>query len=578
MFGVAQRLRNILSLDGALAKKEVKQRSAFFLFALVAGAIVVLTVIGKPAEMLALQASFVGIVVMFATCVAVVVAILCRWKLRTAFIVGVVYCQCVSVFVWDLEGRTTASPGWPILVLMIDILLVMQVDTRYSMGLLGFTVVWLLLVALEETFRFGLLDMPGLRPQEGEHGRREYFSQMMDCVSLPCPVEFPPRGLSPALGVFVLDFLVTRGFAREVLKEQASMERTINVMQKIAFLLARYDVDNVADMLETHKQHLPAEMAEALRSLEENLRSYRAYLPQTCLPLSGAIETQQLDDTYLSSESSSRSEMSTMRLSAVRTLPALSLTAAKVTLVTLNTVPLLHEEDCTMFSQLFTTVLQKALYVTELRQGVIDVFIGDKIHCSFNASKQCVTHASAALHSALLVLHPSTHLCAKVNIGIATGSAFRGEMGCDVMRRFNVVGNLLRDVDGMERVGRALGCAVLCNRLCFSDAECEHTLRLIPCKVELGPNDPEIVAELIMRDNDDTDGRVAAEWMYTIGVIKDWEEYNTAVRGYLKGTVSSQVVAEAAQKGDCIRFPITVVAAEGKCDVISMLPTHKEDS
>ena len=36
----------------------------------------------------------------------------------------------------------------------------------------------------------------------------------------------------------------------------------------------------------------------------------------------------------------------------------------------------------------------------------------------------------------------------------------------------------------MERPRRILGCDVLCNRMCFSDAECEHEMRLIPCKVQ----------------------------------------------------------------------------------------------
>ena len=101
---------------------------------------------------------------------------------------------------------------------------------------------------------------------------------------LPCPRAVPfDATMIAAVCVFVIDFIVTRGFAREVLKEQASMERTINAVQEIASLLARYDVEKVAELLEEHEHELPVGMTVALRALEKNLRSYKAYLPQTCL-------------------------------------------------------------------------------------------------------------------------------------------------------------------------------------------------------------------------------------------------------------------------------------------------------
>ena len=82
---------------------------------------------------------------------------------------------------------------------------------------------------------------------------------------------------------------------------------------------------------------------------------------------------------------------------------------------------------------------------------------------------------------------------------------------------FNVVGTLVRDVHGMKRAGRILGCDVLCNRLCFSDAECEHDLRLLPCKVGVSATcaEHELVAELLLHDT--PSDSPAEEWMYTIG-------------------------------------------------------------
>ena len=108
---------------------------------------------------------------------------------------------------------------------------------------------------------------------------------------------------------------------------------------------------------------------------------------------------------------------------------------------------------------------------------MVDVFAGDRIHCSFNVIKAGVqTHATSALHTATLLLRRGGDYLVIVlrTWAMATGNVLRGDMGCEVMRRFSMVGALVRDVQGMERAGRMLGCDVLCNRLCFSDAECEH--------------------------------------------------------------------------------------------------------
>ena len=77
----------------------------------------------------------------------------------------------------------------------------------------------------------------------------------------------------------ILDFLATRGFAEEAEKEQAAMARTIETVEAAAQLLAGYDVDTVAELLEAAEGRLPPAMHAALQRLEDNLRLYRPYLP-----------------------------------------------------------------------------------------------------------------------------------------------------------------------------------------------------------------------------------------------------------------------------------------------------------
>ena len=574
-----QCLNGVLSLDGTLSTKRKELRTQFFTFACVGWLATVFTLVTSFERLASHRISFGGTLVVLLGFGIAIALVLCRVPLTTRVVVGTLYIVTCGMLTWDLNARTLSASQWPLLVLIIDMLLVMQVPTRYSLGLVCVIVMWLLLLGVEEGFRFGLFDIPGLPPQEGKYGRLDLFEEKVVCKTLPCPVAFPSLNLTAAVSVFVIDFIVTRGFAREVLKEQASMERTINTVQEIASLLARYDVEKVAELLEEHRDELPQGMTVALRALEKNLRLYKAYLPKTCLLESEGSEVECSEDVAIDQDCVERNSSSTSSL-CVRHV-ALVLTSVKATLLTVNIKDTLRlvEQDSAHFSSFFTTLLLKTLKATDAHRGMVDVFIGDRVHCSFNTSRQCANHATSALHTATMLFRGLK--LSQVNIGVATGKVLRGDMGCEVMRRFSMVGTLVRDVHGMERAGRILGCDVLCNRLCFSDAECEHEMRLIPCKVEVSATSdtPEMVSELLL-DNRQSDhnklldsGPSASpteEWMYQIGKNSEWENYNTTVRKYLKGDVSAAAVEEAAQGCPCERSPLNVHPSTVKGGLLSV--------
>ena len=569
-------LEKALSLNGTLSTKERKKRKLLFVFCAfvllvssVEYSFVMYEGMEQPVDMAAAAIQVI-------TSLCVLGMLLCRKPLTSGVIVAAMYIFASPIFLWDLDARTMGSSEWPLLVIMVDMLLVMQVPTRYTVGLVCFSMFWLVLLGLEESYRFGLFDIPGLTPQGGEHGRRAQWTKLASCEALPCPADFPPRALLTAGVVFLLDFYVTRGFARDVLKEQATMQRTINTVQDIASLLAGYDVEKVAELLEEHGGELPEGITTALRKLEQNLRVYKAYLPKTCLPFEDEKdecvepggELDGTDSDYQSTVSAATSSTSAaVRRTSFRSQPLL-LSSTKATLLTLNIKDTLHrlEEDSARFSDLFTTVLLKTLQATDSRRGMVDVFVGDRIHCSFNASKPCGSHATSALHAASMLMRAG--LAASVNVGVAMGKVLRGDMGCDVMRRFSMVGTLVRDVHGMERAGRMLGCDVVCNRVCFSDAECEHNLRLLPCKVEVARDcEPEVVAELVVQTQAPA-AAVVDEWMYQIGEKKDWEDYNQAVRKYLKGEVAAHTVEGMTHTGAFVQTPARVTPASVKGGVL----------
>ena len=574
-----QCLNGVLSLDGTLSRKKKELRTQFFIFGCAGWLATVFSMVVTSAGQLLYHIDLAATLIVTLGFSIPICAVLCRVPLTTRVVVGTLYLITCGILMWDLSARTIFRQAWPLFVLIIDMLLVMQVPKVYSLGLVSFIIMWLLLLGVEESFRFGLFELPGLPEKEGEYGRLYYLKEKFVCETLPCPVGFPSPPLLTAVTVFVIDFLVTRGFAHEVLKEQASMERTINAVQEIASLLAGYDVEKVAELLEEHEHELPEGMTVALRALEKNLRSYKAYLPLTCLLVDEDSEVERTehvstegteqDCAEQTASSESGSTNGALPAASARHV-ALGLTSVKATLLTVNIKDTLRlvEQDSAHFSSFFTTLLLKTLQATESYRGMVDVFVGDRVHCSFNTSRQCANHATSALHTATMLLQDSK--LSQVNIGVASGKVLRGDMGCEVMRRFSMVGTLVRDVHGMERAGRILGCDVLCNRMCFSDAECEHEMRLIPCKVEVSATSdtPEVVAELLP-GNEEAEHETE-EWMYQIGKNSAWENYNTTVRKYLKGDVSAAAVEEAGQGCPCERSPLNVHPSTVKGGLLSV--------
>ena len=573
-------IEGALTLDGTLDAKERRKREMFFgINSTAVASMLVFSVTGFQYGGLRRWSTIAGVV----TSLFSVVHILCKKKLTTPVMVGVCYAYAVIVFGADLVSRCNGDMYWSPLVLVVDLLLVLRVPTRYTAGLVCVVLAWLALMTLEESFRFGIFDLPGLVPQDGEFGRRAYLEERTSCDTLPCAKPAATIALGAVL-VFVVDFIATRGFARAIVKEQETMERTISTVQEIASLLAGYDVEGVAEMLKVHEAALPEGMRDALQSIEENLRKYKAYLPQTCLPFDKEEAKEVHEDASVCDSDTTVSRHSSRAALQPTCVQPLGLSSTRATLLTLNIKDTLHrlEEDSARFSDLFTTLLLKTLQATEVRRGMVDVFVGDRIHCSFNTSKMCASHATSALHAATVLLcGDDNNIAPHVNMGVATGKVLRGDMGCEVMRRFSMVGTLVRDVNVLERAGRVLGCSVLCNRLCFSDGECEHQLRLIPCKIELAAGcDVEVVAELVVPKGATTTSPVD-EWMYVVGGKKDWEDYNLAVRSFLRGECSAEDVAAAERKGPAYT-PVNVVASSGGCDVLYLPVTcrrqRKKDS
>eukprot|EP00756_Hemistasia_phaeocysticola_P004434 Hpha_TRINITY_DN12804_c0_g1::TRINITY_DN12804_c0_g1_i1::g.24148::m.24148 len=130
-----------------------------------------------------------------------------------------------------------------------------------------------------------------------------YEASDIEVVDL-CNCANPPCGVSPAEGlkglfifmmVFMVDFFLTRMFASGLRTQLKRMNASVGIAAIIAGKLAQYDVEGAEAALSetTHAEDLdlPKEMAESFRQLLYNLKSYRPYLPQSCLlPMESSSE------------------------------------------------------------------------------------------------------------------------------------------------------------------------------------------------------------------------------------------------------------------------------------------------
>ena len=190
-------LEGVVSLDGTLDKNERKKRMLFLLFMSVSSVFFLVYIglfvhvsYGTAVRAVAMGALFIEIVVTM----YVILHVCCKRPLVERLILWIGITMSLTVFCTDLTARTVSQSRWPALVLVVDFFLVMQVNDRIVSILVVTTICYLVVMAFEDVFRFGIFDLPGLIPQEGALGRKEHLRMMTDCSTPPCAVNHVSKG------------------------------------------------------------------------------------------------------------------------------------------------------------------------------------------------------------------------------------------------------------------------------------------------------------------------------------------------------------------------------------------------
>ena len=603
----------IISMDGRLQGKARRDRRLVFLTG-----IVVLAIAAPPTVFADMTGHNIVLLIMSVVPqLAIIIMCLCRVHLTHNIIRAYLGTLAAHLIGYDMTLRTVAStPVWSAFVLLADLSLVIGLGRRFATGLTAVAAVWIIVITLESVLRVGLYNLPGSAP---DWRRWEQILPYVSCTHPPCPANAGAAAaeMNFSIAVLLIDFAATRGFAESAEKEKASMGRTIETVEAIAQLLAGYDVDTVAEMLQEAEAEgrLPAAMHEALRRLEENLRAYRPYLPKSCLPAQDCDNDAQdvMSQLSLSGRSASfhtdstgseRVEVHATATAAAKLLGALKTVRATMVVVnTRNALPCLGQDPHT-FTSFFNMLLTNTMSAVESRRGLVDMFIGDRILASFNTSRPCLVHGTAAVGAVQDVVRAvrsnatrrvsntecdsAAGACAaqnsvdplsnenndgnsegplRVNIGAASGRVLCGDTGYLEMRRFSLLGVLPLMACGMERAARAFGLDVVCNTTLQQDAVHEHVLLLVPRLVRFvkqsvsggvcvrnavfGTDEKDNgtcrVHELLVHaEGADTSILREGEWMYHIGAAAaEWEPYNAAMHTFLS-THNMQEAAELA--------------------------------
>eukprot|EP00756_Hemistasia_phaeocysticola_P014580 Hpha_TRINITY_DN15344_c9_g1::TRINITY_DN15344_c9_g1_i1::g.89583::m.89583 len=391
----------------------------------------------------------------------------------------------IGTMVIDLSAIAELRPRVSVyVVLILDGCLVWR-RHRPLRWVLGIAIGYSFIERMESGFGFGLYDW-GTRAPE-----------VCNCAEPPCPSGFS-TAFTQHIGfvsLLLLDFYLTRGFAMDLFREMSKVKAAIEVVGDVASAFAKYDVDGAEVALQEAEEELPRELAESFMQLLANLRSYKAYLPHSCLVgedgkeeelhkhiaespgyLNIDPETSQITDRGSMSDdgssciSDSSHGMGEPKLS-VSHVPRAAYRRTRVSLAAGNMVGYLsshgdaHTHKDHALASWIAADVERWCSAVVGGKGVVDLIGGDRRYASFNARSACGGHASTAVE----VLSSSRGEGAWSGC-VVTGQAVCGDFGSNSMLRFMIMGPVPSSLRPLERLAAGWKTAALLDCDAFGGA------------------------------------------------------------------------------------------------------------
>eukprot|EP00756_Hemistasia_phaeocysticola_P030981 Hpha_TRINITY_DN16323_c2_g5::TRINITY_DN16323_c2_g5_i1::g.60792::m.60792 len=191
---------------------------------------------------------------------------------RTSIDISILMGLIATVLADLTQAAEIRERAWTFIVLLLDLALVF--NTPRTVPLVIFlTLGYLFVERLEAGLRFGMYE-----------GIASKVSNLCACSNPPCAVRMDgamSNWFSFSI-VLLFDFYLTRGFSTDLRHQLRRISASVEVAEEIVAALVRYDVD-IAEKAITKGADLPEELEQSFLQLLDNLRSYKAYLPHSCL-------------------------------------------------------------------------------------------------------------------------------------------------------------------------------------------------------------------------------------------------------------------------------------------------------
>eukprot|EP01065_Artemidia_motanka_P052396 TRINITY_DN9454_c1_g1_i1.p1 TRINITY_DN9454_c1_g1~~TRINITY_DN9454_c1_g1_i1.p1 ORF type:complete len:654 (+),score=152.01 TRINITY_DN9454_c1_g1_i1:47-1963(+) len=441
---------------------------------------------------------------------ASLVYVLCTRRIPGALCEYSVTWAAFGIVIADFGMMLRGNPSFaPLIVLIADCLLLCDCSDRSSRTVVAAGAIW--------------TAVRGVLVVEGFHGD--------DCYSVPTRGSMKyimslAAEIAATVFVLVMDFKITRGFARSMRSQKALVEASVEVSEVAAVMLSRYDTEATRRLLEgSDAAGLPEGLRAALLQLAANLSQYRPYLPQSCLPDDGGVRRDTSDRRSSeksggswrsgrshktetgdgppavsprsqergSGESSSEGTRNhsnhsshSLKQECAAKGASVSLHAAakhrNVSLVAVNSssfMDVVSSGSTTDVTEHLAVGVDTFVCEVAACRGVVDLASGDHLFASFNASRICTTHKVSAARVAWAMTAPAggaapaelpVYRRTKRTACAGAGSALCGDFGTAELRRFMILGPVMSTSLCLERVAAQLG-TVLVDEAVGGDAD-----------------------------------------------------------------------------------------------------------
>ena len=454
----------------------------------------------------------------------------------------------IGISLQDFEAAMLQiNPSWPLFVIVVDILLVCEAPMRATVGVVCWCCLHLVVISIESSYSFGLFDLE--YQQYSQEHRREKF----DCGKLPCTttVIYSSMTLLTQFIVFLMDFFCTRGFAAAVLEEKNNILASVDAANAIATSLSRFDLEQATSLLED--ADIPGGLRDALKQILCNLRTYRPYLPQSCIPVSYSSDESTATHESLRTSQSGSGDSTTIEslllqpAASYRVRRKFECVSASLLVANIRNSFAVLQYSQDSFNGLISDMISATSDVIVKHRGTLDLFLGDRVFANFGATRSHVNHPTSCTDAAMAitsladrVLGPYQKFASNnlsMNIGMASGKLVCGDLGSENVMRFSVIGKLSLLVGVVERVASIKGIAILSEGGLYRAVK--HTAEIrVHLQTVLYDDTEHVLYELIPRVDVGP-----AEWMYQleqVGVGK-WDNFNKVATTLLKGTCNISI-------------------------------------